>query len=386
MERHEELDSIRGISSLVVMIGHYLMIFSAFQNYSYEDNKPFVVYLLKETPARLIFSSGNESVIIFFVLSGFVLYESIQKTNSSYGSYLLKRICRIYIPYIVAIVIAIICQTTISKYGISYLSEWFNRSWTIESSLSLIAQHVLLVGKYNTDTYNSVIWSLVHEMRISIIFPLVLMVCLRKTVRGSLLSLFSFSICSVVILFLFRSSLTLTSYVLTLHYTVLFLLGALVAKYKNNLIAFYSNCTKNTKITWFLFAILLYMYEGLIGEIKVLNNFIFRDYVVAISACLFVILSLSVPTFSTLLRNKYLLYLGKISYSLYLYHLISLFSLIYMLNEILPLTIILIMSLILSFILATISYLFVEKFSFRLGKYITKQEDIEKKGLSVQND
>lgn len=277
-------------------------------------------------------------------------------------------------------------RTTISKYGISYLSEWFNRSWTIESSLSLIAQHVLLVGKYNTDTYNSVIWSLVHEMRISIIFPLVLMVCLRKTVRGSLLSLFSFSICSVVILFLFRSSLTLTSYVLTLHYTVLFLLGALVAKYKNNLIAFYSNCTKNTKITWFLFAILLYMYEGLIGEIKVLNNFIFRDYVVAISACLFVILSLSVSTFSTLLRNKYLLYLGKISYSLYLYHLISLFSLIYMLNEILPLTIILIMSLILSFILATISYLFVEKFSFRLGKYITKQEDIEKKGLSVQND
>ena len=128
------------------------------------------------------------------------------------------------------------------------------------------------------------------------------------------------------------------------------------------------------------------MYEGLIGEIKVLNNFIFRDYVVAISACLFVILSLSVSTFSTLLRNKYLLYLGKISYSLYLYHLISLFSLIYMLNEILPLTIILIMSLILSFILATISYLFVEKFSFRLGKYITKQEDIEKKGLSVQND
>ncbi|MFP3410372.1 acyltransferase [Bacillus sp. SIMBA_074] len=386
MERHEELDSIRGISSLVVMIGHHLMIFSAFQNYSYEDNKPFVVYLLKETPARLIFSSGNESVIIFFVLSGFVLYESIQKTYSSYGSYLLKRICRIYIPYIVAIVIAIICQTTISKYGISYLSEWFNRSWTIESSSSLIAQHVLLIGKYNTDTYNSVIWSLVHEMRISIIFPLVLMVCLRKTVRGSLLSLFSFSICSVVILFLFRSSLTLTSYVLTLHYTVLFLLGALVAKYKNNLMAFYSNCTKNTKITWFLFAILLYMYEGLIGEIKVLNNFIFRDYVVAISACLFVILSLSVSTLSFLLHNKYLLYLGKISYSLYLYHIISLFSLIYVLHEILPLPIVLILSLILSLILATISYVFVEKFACRVGKYVTKRADREKKELFVEND
>ncbi|MGE6849860.1 acyltransferase family protein [Bacillus tropicus] len=386
MDRYEELDSIRGISSLVVMIGHHLMIFSAFQNYSYEDNKPFVIYLLKETPARLIFSSGNESVIIFFVLSGFVLYTSIQKKYDSYGAFLLKRICRIYLPYIVAISIAMICQTTMSEYGISYLSEWFNRSWTIESSLSLIAQHILLVGKYNTDAYNGVIWSLVHEMRISIIFPLVLTVCLRKTLRYSLLSLFSFSICSIAILFLFHSSLTLTSYALTLHYTVLFLLGALVAKYKNDLIVFYSNCTKNTKIIWFLFAILLYMYEGIIGEIKVLNNFIFRDYIVAISACLFVILSLSGSTLSSLLRNQYLLYLGKISYSLYLYHIISLFSLVYMLHEIFPLPIILILSLILSFILATISYVFVEKFAFRLGKYVTKQANIKKKGRFIESD
>ncbi|MEC2445370.1 acyltransferase, partial [Bacillus cereus] len=347
---------------------------------------PFVVYLLKETPARLIFSSGNESVIIFFVLSGFVLYESIQKNYSSYGSYLLKRICRIYIPYIVAIIIAIVCQITISEYGISYLSEWFNRSWTIKSSSSLIAQHILLVGKYNTDAYNGVIWSLVHEMRISIIFPLILMICLRKTLRCSLLLLFSFSICSVVILFLFRSGLTLTSYALTLHYTVLFLLGALVAKYKNNLIVFYSNCTKNTKIAWFLFAILLFMYEGLIGEIKVLNNFIFRDYVVAISACLFVILSLSISTLSSLLHNKYLLYLGKISYSLYLYHIISLFSLIYMLHEILPLPIILIFSLVFSFILAMLSYVYVEKFAFGVGKYVTKQVDRREKGLSVKSE
>ena len=128
------------------------------------------------------------------------------------------------------------------------------------------------------------------------------------------------------------------------------------------------------------------MYEGIIGEIKLLNNFIIRDYVVAISACLFVILSLSVSTLSSLLRNKYLLYLGKISYSLYLYHIISLFSLMYMLHEILPLPIILIFSLILSFILAMISYLFVEKFAFRIGKYIAKQSNLEKKGLSVESE
>ncbi|MED2241509.1 acyltransferase, partial [Bacillus thuringiensis] len=112
----------------------------------------------------------------------------------------------------------------------------------------------------------------------------------------------------------------------------------------------------------------------------------FRDYVVAISACLFVILSLSISTLSSLLRNKYLLYLGKISYSLYLYHIISLFSLIYMLHKILPLLIILIFSLVFSFIFAMLSYIYVEKFALRVGKYVTKQVDRKEKGLSVKSD
>lgn len=57
-----------------------------------------------------------------------------------------------------------------------------------------------------------------------------------------------------------------------------------------------------------------------------------------------------------------------------------------MLHEIFPLPIILILSLILSFILATISYVFVEKFAFRLGKYVTKQANIKKKGRFIESD
>ncbi len=57
-----------------------------------------------------------------------------------------------------------------------------------------------------------------------------------------------------------------------------------------------------------------------------------------------------------------------------------------MLHEIFPLPIVLILSLILSFILAIISYLFVEKFAFRIGKYITKQSNSEKKRLSVESE
>lgn len=62
-------------------------------------------------------------------------------------------------------------------------------------------QHILLIGKYNTDAYNSVIWSLVHEMRISIVFPLVLMICLRKTVPLSIALIMSFILATISYVF-----------------------------------------------------------------------------------------------------------------------------------------------------------------------------------------
>ncbi|WP_256942007.1 acyltransferase family protein [Bacillus thuringiensis] len=197
---------------------------------------PFLVFLLKETPALIITSSGNESATFFYVLSGFVLFCSIKYGQTTYYSYIIKRICRIYIPYIVAITVAILSQLLLSKYGIATLSDWFNRSWSVGYSNELSLQYISLIGNYNADSYNNVIWSLVHEMRISIIFPFVIVIFSRDKFEYSLLFICSLSITSVLLLYFFRQTLTLISLLLTIHYCVLFLFGSLTAKYKNNLI------------------------------------------------------------------------------------------------------------------------------------------------------
>lgn len=73
--------------------------------------------------------------------------------------------------------------------------------------------------------------------------------------------------------------------------------------------------------------------------------------------------------------TKPIVFLGKISYSLYLYHFIVLIGSIYLLYKILPIWAILSIAFVLSFALATLAYHFVERPSITLGKRLTKPKN-----------
>lgn len=378
MTRYEELDSLRGLAALIVLMGHYLMVYPAYANYQYDSNSSYMIYLFKETPLRLFFSSGNECVTLFFVLSGFVLYLSVNSANFHYSTYLIKRLFRIYMPYLVAISVAILAKLLLSHIDLPFITNWFSKSWTSLDTPSLLMEHLLFIGQYNTDAYNNVIWSLVHEMRISIIFPVLIFLFVRKKLIYSLFWLFVLIFSSTLCLYLFGSSVEITGILLSFHYSTLFLMGAILAKYRYELFAYTLKMKKPVKIVLLLGAIICFMYEGIIGEVELLNNYIFRDYVVSCGVCMFIIMSVSSKRISTALRSRLLTLLGKISYSLYLYHLISLFSLMYLFYNKLPTGLILIFSFFLSFLLSSVSYLLVEKPCMRLGSYFTryKQEKV----------
>lgn len=72
-QRFEELDSLRGIAAMSVLVFHCLISFPLFYNANYSQqfsNK--LVEFFTSTPLKLLWS-GNEPVLLFFVLSGFVL-------------------------------------------------------------------------------------------------------------------------------------------------------------------------------------------------------------------------------------------------------------------------------------------------------------------------
>lgn len=91
--RYLQIDGIRGLAALTVVISHFTLL------------TPLLG--LRHTPLRLV-SGGHEAVILFFVLSGFVLSLQFESGRTfTYGEYAIRRICRIFIPYIVSIAVAL---------------------------------------------------------------------------------------------------------------------------------------------------------------------------------------------------------------------------------------------------------------------------------------
>lgn len=88
----KQLDAVRGFAALYVVL-HHLQKSSPF------IDSPLVTYLL---------SFGQEAVIVFFILSGFVIYLSSYKKKLSFQDYFYKRFFRIYPPFLIAILVSVL--------------------------------------------------------------------------------------------------------------------------------------------------------------------------------------------------------------------------------------------------------------------------------------
>ena len=79
----EKLEAIRGFAALYVVLFHTL---------------PQKIYLLGIN-VGILFRFGSEAVIVFFVLSGFVIKYSFEKSeDKSFKRYFTHRFVRLYIP------------------------------------------------------------------------------------------------------------------------------------------------------------------------------------------------------------------------------------------------------------------------------------------------
>lgn len=373
MQRYEELDSLRGLAALAVMMGHFLMVFTPIVQNTY--NISFLDYplnFLKYTPLHAIWG-GHEAVIMFFLLSGFVLSLPFYSNRTqSYTKYLIKRICRIYVPFIIALFAAILIRDLVYESKLTNLTSYYNNLWVIPPDMKSIIQHLLFIGNYNTTRYDPILWTLVHEMRISILFPFVMFVIVKGGWKVGLPLAFVLTFGSEILLENIKTRY-MTNFVVSLHYASFFIIGALLARYREELKSVFSRLNGWWSALLLVVAICLYAFKWIgYGEdfqkVFMPNR---GDWLTALGASIFIVTAVSSVWLSKLLQRKPLVFLGKISYSLYLYHMIVLLSLVHLLNGVMDTAFIVLIAFVCSFVVGAMSYYWIELPSIKLGKLLT---------------
>ncbi|WEK53340.1 MAG: acyltransferase [Candidatus Cohnella colombiensis] len=369
-QRFIQLDSLRGLAALAVLFSHIILI---------PESMGSTMHSLLTAPYSpfQILVDGHSAVILFFVLSGFVL--SLPLLNGKYQSYhgyLIKRFFRIYVPYIISFFVALTLLSLSPKLTGVGISESINNTWSQNLSMSVIVEHILGIVNVHTEAINSPYWSLVHEMRISIIFPFV--VFLLRNVRWYYtvligLALFGFSTLNDIFNIQTSNGLN-TTYFDSLHYLSFFLYGMLLAKHRIGIVDGF-RALKN-RFKYSVLAISLICYNCSYGVIVVLNKLnisvpfdrSLREQVVAIGVAGFVIIVLSSSRVGNVLKNRIPVFLGNVSYSLYLYHMIIMLAFVHGFAGKVPLGYLLLASIVISLVVAYAMWRFVEKPAMAIGK------------------
>src|SRR5687767_13607112 len=88
----QKLDALRGIASLYVLL-HNLVY-------------GLIGLNLVSPKVKIFFAAGQEAVILFFLLSGFVIYISFYKNpNINFKGFFIRRFKRIYFIFLISLII-----------------------------------------------------------------------------------------------------------------------------------------------------------------------------------------------------------------------------------------------------------------------------------------
>jgi peptidoglycan/LPS O-acetylase OafA/YrhL len=377
--RVSELDSVRGVAAFVVLLHHLwetvlpdqntfpLQGFSGFGHDRFED----IAFWISVTPLRLLFS-GHAAVGVFFVLSGFALMKSLEgPRRQGYLPFIVRRIFRIYPPYALVILVAALASWLIRPDAIPG-RDWINEYWRTPVTFGLVLGHLGMIatGGYFT-SLNSSMWTLVHEMRISMVFPLLAVFAVRAPGRTLAAALAVFALLSINHLTAAATApipwpalkAVVLSILQSLRYCLFFVFGILLARRP----AFLQLPPVNRP--WLRAA--LWAVPFVLLAIPYTAGYVELCY--AIGAWMLLDLCMRSPAARGLLRHPTLLWLGKVSYSLYLTHLVVLIAAVYLLHRLLPIAAILALVVVLALVAAELLNRTVELPSSALGKRLANR-------------
>jgi peptidoglycan/LPS O-acetylase OafA/YrhL len=171
--RVRSLDGLRGFAAFAVVLCHSLLSSQLFYHALFIPVHPSrfsVSWWLTRPPLNLLWS-GQQAVVIFFVLSGLVVslpfVRDAAAPVSSWVGYYPRRLVRLYVPVWAAVGLAALIATAVKRHGIDGGSEWVlfhnNPDW------AGVRRDVTLV--HGTDGLNGPLWTLRWEVIFSLLLP-----------------------------------------------------------------------------------------------------------------------------------------------------------------------------------------------------------------------
>ncbi|TFB60254.1 acyltransferase [Cryobacterium sp. Hz7] len=169
------LDGVRGVAAVVVLLHHAALIVPSLASV-YHPGAPStgLAGILAYTPLHLAWA-GGEAVFLFFILSGLVLALPATRREIEWARYYPSRLIRLYLPVIAAIAFTVLTIVIVSRDGQS-ASQWLEVHPKSYTAVGIIADATLLDGVSGTVTP---LWSLKWEVLFSILLPVYVAVAKR---------------------------------------------------------------------------------------------------------------------------------------------------------------------------------------------------------------
>ena len=273
-DRLKSLDSLRGLAAFGVLLGHYTYVYGRY----FPPLKGSEFFNLE------VLTRGVE---LFFILSGFVIFYSLQN-EFSVINFAKKRFIRLYPTYWICIIITF---ATVSFFGLPRLEVSVN---------DMLLNFTMLQQVFYAKNVDNSYWTLVPELFFYVIMGVLFW---SKLLKNIYLVSIVWLLLSLVHLHLYH--IKFVGLLLNLDYIQYFISGIMFYKLRND---------KSDYKAWSILFIAF-----LFSMIRVENNNVLFTLNIP-SIVIYGLFLLFIFEKLKILEIKPLLFLGKISYALYLIH------------------------------------------------------------------